>query len=125
MAGMPWIRLQTSIFDNPKLLNLQADKQYRAIVTHFEAMTYCGRTGLAGYIPKVATVKAISAATADINRLVAEGLWSIAPGGWQINGWSDYQVSDEDAVKRSEKAKKAARERWRRERERNGNGETA
>ena len=125
MAGMPWIRLQTSIFDNPKLLNLQADKQYRAIVTHFEAMTYCGRTGLAGYIPKVATAKAISAVPADIDRLVAEGLWSSAPGGWQINGWSDYQVSDDEAVKRSEKAQKAAQERWRRERERKYGGNNA
>jgi hypothetical protein len=120
MAGMPWIRLQTTIFDNPKLLNLQADKQYRAIVTHFEAMTYCGRTGLAGYIPKVAIDKAIGALPADVKRLVAEGLWSVAPGGWQINGWEDYQVSDEDAIKRSEKAQRAAQERWRRERERNG-----
>lgn len=112
MAGMPWIRLQTTIFDNPKLLNLRVDKQWRCIVLHFEAMTYCGRTGLAGYVPKVALGTSFQAVLADVNRLVTEGLWSPAPGGWQINGWDEYQVSDEAAVKRSEKAQDAARARW-------------
>lgn len=120
MAGMPWIRLQTTIFDNPKLMNLRADKQWRAIVTHFEAMTYCGRTGLAGYVPKVAVGLAFQASSSDITRLVAEGLWSPAPGGWQINGWEEYQFSDEAAVKRSKKAQDAARVRWDEERKRRG-----
>jgi hypothetical protein len=120
MAGMPWIRLQTTIFDNPKLLNLRADKQWRAIVTHFEAMTYCGRTGLAGYVPKVAIGNSFQALVSDINRLVAEGLWSPAPGGWQINSWEEYQFSDEAAIKRSEKAQLAARKRWDEERKRRG-----
>lgn len=48
----------------------------------------------------------------DAKRLVAEGLWVDAPGGWQINGWEEYQLSNDEVLRRSEKAKKAAAARW-------------
>lgn len=112
MAGVQWIRLDTTMFDNLKVLTLMEDKQYRALVTHFQAMTYSGRAAMAGYLPKIAVTRVIRAVTTDVEALVAVGLWSPSPGGWQINGWDEYQVSDEAAVKRSEKAQKAARTRW-------------
>jgi len=119
VAGLPWIRLQTTMFENPKILNLKEDKQWRAVVAHLEAMTYSGRNGLAGYIPKTA-VKLLHITDADVKRLVSEGLWMPAPGGWQINGWEDYQLADAESLARSEKAKKAAAARWDR---RNGRGD--
>lgn len=119
MAGLPWIRLQTTMFENPKILNLKEDRQWRAIVAHLEAMTYVGRNGLAGYIPKTA-VRLLHISNNDVNRLVSEGLWQPAPGGWQINGWDEYQLADAEARARSEKAKKAAAARWNR---RNGKGD--
>lgn len=118
MAMMAWIRLQTTMFENPKILNLKDDKQWRAIVAHLEAMTYTGRNALAGYIPASA-LRLLHITETDARRLVAEGLWKVAPGGWEINGWNDFQLADEDAIKRSEKAKKAAAARWDR---RNGKG---
>jgi hypothetical protein len=111
MAGLKWIRLETSMFENPKLLYLQEDKQYRAIVSYLQGMCYSGRHGLAGFVPKAA-LRVIGATAADSTRLVAEGLWEPAPGGWMINGWADYQLADEEANRRSEKAKKAAAARW-------------
>lgn len=111
------------MFENPKLLYLKEDKQYKAIVVHLEGMAYSGRHGLAGYIPKAA-LRIIGASVADTNRLVNEGLWSPAPGGWQINGWDDYQLADEESTKRSEKAKKAAAARWAKQAERNSGGIT-
>jgi hypothetical protein len=33
-------------------------------------------------------------------------------GGWSINGWSDFQISDDAAKKRSDDARKAAMKRW-------------
>lgn len=111
MAGLPWIRLQTTMFENPKILNLKEDKQWRAVVAHLEAMTYTGRHSLAGYIPKTA-VRMLHISPIDVTKLVAEGLWAPAPGGWQINGWDEFQLSDPDALARSEKAKKAAAARW-------------
>lgn len=111
MATLQWIRLDTTIFDNPKLLYLQEDKQYRAIVAYLQGMCYSGRHGLAGFVPKAA-LRIIGASIGDATRLVAEGLWRPAPGGWDINGWSDFQLSSEEATRRSEKAKKAAAARW-------------
>lgn len=111
MPGLKWIRLETTMFENPKLLYLKEDKQYKAVIVHLEGMCYSGRHGLAGYIPKAA-LRIIGALPADGDRLVAAGLWSPAPGGWQINGWEDYQLADEEAQKRSEKAQKAAAARW-------------
>lgn len=119
MAGFPWIRLQTTMFEHPKILNLKEDKQWRAVVSHLEAMTYIGRNGLAGYIPKTA-VRLLHIPMTDVQRLVAEGLWAPAPGGWQINGWEEYQLADAESVARSEKAKKAAAARWDK---RNGRGD--
>lgn len=119
MAGLPWIRLQTTMFENPKILNLKEDRQWRAIVAHLEAMTYVGRNALAGYIPKTA-VRLLHISNNDVTRLVSEGLWQPAPGGWQINGWDEYQLADAEARARSEKAKKAAAARWNR---RNGKGD--
>lgn len=111
MAGLKWIRLETTMFENPKLLYLQEDKQYRTVVSYLQGMCYSGRHGLAGFIPKAA-LRIIGATLADANRLVTEGLWNPAPGGWQINGWDEYQLSNEEAVARSDKAKKAAAARW-------------
>lgn len=111
MPGLKWIRLETTMFENPKMLYLKEDKQYRAIVVHLEGMSYSGRHGLAGYIPKAA-LRIIGGTTADASRLVTAGLWTPSPGGWTINGWDEYQLADEDAAKRSEKAQKAAAARW-------------
>ncbi|SHY11601.1 Uncharacterised protein [Mycobacteroides abscessus subsp. abscessus] len=109
--SMQWIRLQTTMFENPKILNLKEDKQWRAIVAHLEAMTYSGRNGLAGYVPKTA-LRQLHIMPVDAQNLVAEGLWVPAPGGWQINGWNEFQLADEESLARSEKAKKAAAARW-------------
>lgn len=111
MAGLKWIRLETTMFENPKLLYLKEDKQYKTIVVHLEAMTYSGRHSLAGFVPKAA-LRVIGATMADANRLVAAALWTPAPGGWDINGWEEFQLANDEALRRSEKAKKAAGARW-------------
>ncbi|QBC86361.1 hypothetical protein [Mycobacterium avium] len=118
MAGVKWIRLETTMFENPKLLYLKEDKQHKIIIIHLEGMCYSGRHGLAGYIPKAA-LRIIGATQSDANKAVAAGLWSPAPGGWTVNDWDQYQLVDEEAQKRSEKAQNAARARW--GKARNGN----
>lgn len=99
------------MFENPKLLYLKEDKQYKTIVVHLEAMAYSGRHSLAGFVPK-ACLRIIGATITDANRLVASDLWAPAPGGWSINGWDEYQLSDEAAQKRRERAQKGAAARW-------------
>jgi len=111
MAGVKWIRLDTTIFDNPKFLFLKEDRQYRTIVIHLEAMTYCGRIGLAGFVP-TAALHSLCATRKDASRLVSAGLWEPVPGGWQIHGWDEHQLSEEDMQKRRSRAEKAAAARW-------------
>ena len=111
MAGLKWIRLETTMFENPKLLYLQEDKQHKLIVVHLQGMCYSGRHALAGYIPKAA-LRLIGATPSDAAKLVTAGLWDPAPGGWNINGWAEYQLADDESQKRSEKAQRAAAARW-------------
>lgn len=103
------------MFENPKLLYLQEDKLYKIIVVHLQGMCYSGRHGLAGYVPKAA-LRIIGGLATDAHKLVTAGLWSPAPGGWQVNDWDDYQLADEEAARRSEKAQKAAAARWAKDR---------
>jgi hypothetical protein len=48
----------------------------------------------------------------DAGHLVAAELWHECAGGWDINGWDEYQISDDAAKARREKAKRAAAVRW-------------
>ncbi|MEV6555900.1 hypothetical protein AB0M22_09300 [Nocardia sp. NPDC051756] len=114
--GLPWIRLDTSTFDHPKMLDLMDDKQYRAIVVHLAGMAYSGKHGLDGYIPKAA-LRVIGGTAADVKRLVAADLWDEHDGGgWDVHGWKDYQFSsDEHEARRqrlSERGRKGADALW-------------
>lgn len=109
--GLPWVRLDTSIFDHPKFLGLAADGQYRAITVHIAAMTYAGKHGTDGFIPREALPRLFGRAS-DAKHLIDAQLWTESAGGWDINGWDEYQVSDDAAKARREKAKKAAAVRW-------------
>lgn len=109
--GLPWIRLDTTLADHPKVLELVDDKAFQAAFAHMMAMTYCGKHGTDGFIPRTA-LAFIHARKADADRLVKVGLWLVVQGGWAIHGWDEYQVSDEEAKRRREKAQKAAAARW-------------
>jgi hypothetical protein len=111
MSGVKWIRLDTSIFDNPKFLYLKEEKQFRAIVAHIEAMCYSGRHGLAGFVPRAA-LRGLGLARKDAEKLVSEHLWTPAPGGYQINDWNDYQLTSEEIENRRKRAQTAAATRW-------------
>lgn len=108
---LPWIRLDTSFFDHPKVLGLVADNKHRALVLHLAAMAYAGKHGTDGFIPREALMF-LHGRIADAENLVCAHLWSANAGGWDINGWDEYQVSDDAAKARREKAKNAAAIRW-------------
>lgn len=111
--SLPWIRLDTALPDHPKILALvDGAKDGRATAfVHVCAMAYAGRHGTDGFIPKEALSR-INGRSADAERLVDVGLWHKEEGGWSINGWDEYQASDESTKARSERAKKAAAIRW-------------
>lgn len=103
--GLPWIRLDTAIADHPKMLDLADGKAFQAMTMHLLAMTYAGKHGTDGLIPKGA-LPFIHGRKADADRLVSVGLWKVAPGGWEIHGWDEYQLSDDESKARKQRAKK-------------------
>lgn len=116
--GLPWIRLDTSTFDHPKLLSLMDNEEHRAIVVHLAAMTYSGKHGLDGYVPRYA-LRVLGGRQKDADTLLEVGLWVPAPSGWDINGWREYQFSSHEEEERrrrlSERGRKAAAARWKKE----------
>jgi len=108
---LPWIRLDTYTFENPKFLYLKEDGHYKQIVIHLEGMTYSARHNLGGFIPKSA-LKVIGGTARDARILVEFGLWTPCQGGWQINNWEEYQLSGDEVERRRKRAQDAARARW-------------
>jgi hypothetical protein len=109
--GLPWVRLDCQMPTNPKVLQLIERKRFRAAFAYVCSLTYSGQHGTDGFIPATALMF-IHATRAEANQLVEVGLWVPAPGGWIINGWDEFQVSDEAAKKRRERAQKGAAKRW-------------
>jgi hypothetical protein len=109
--GLPWVRLDTQWPHNPKFLMLAEDKKWRAIVVYMAALGYAGVHGTDGFIPVVA-LPMLHATKKEAHELAEGGLWMPTQGGWDINGWAEFQPSQEDAQARRDKAKKAAQARW-------------
>ena len=45
-------------------------------------------------------------------RLVTHGFLTECAGGWDINGWAEFQLSDEEMERRREKGRQMAAARW-------------
>jgi hypothetical protein len=109
--GLPWIRLDTQFPSNPKILELTSTGKWRAVVVWLSSLAYCGSHGSDGYLGEN-SLSFIHARKSDAVDLVKCGLWIEDIGGWCVNGWEEFQLSDEAAKARSDKARKAAMKRW-------------
>jgi hypothetical protein len=109
--SLPWVRLDSGIGQNYKVLALLGDKKHRAFTAYVLGLAYCGQQGSDGYIPKAA-LPFLHATTKDAADLMAVMLWHDAPGGYQVNDWTDYQPSDEDAQRRGQRARWMNCRRW-------------
>jgi hypothetical protein len=110
--GLPWVRLDTAFPTNPKLLAmLQRKDGHRAALAYVCGLAYSGAHGLDGFLTKE-SLPFIHARTPDAALLVHAGLWKTAPGGWQINGWSEFQQSSDETQQRRRRAQAAAQARW-------------
>ena len=103
--GLPWVRLDTQMPTNPKVLELVVAKRKDTAFVYVCSLGYAGQHGTDGFIPQAA-LPFIHATRKDAVLLVRVGLWIPAPGGWLVNGWDEFQVSDEAARKRRERAQK-------------------
>lgn len=108
---LPWVRLDTQWPHNPKFLGLVEDKQWRAITVYMAGLGYSGAHGTKGFLPALC-LPTLHGTRREAEQLVTAALWVPQPGGWDINGWSDFQPEQDDASARSDRAKKAARIRW-------------
>ena len=103
--GLPWVRLDTNFHNNPKIVQLVAEKKHSAAFAYVCSLAYAGAHGTDGYIPEHC-LYLVHATKREATVLVTAGLWHGSPGGWDINGWDEFQVSDEAARKRRERAQK-------------------
>ncbi|SNR32805.1 hypothetical protein [Blastococcus mobilis] len=91
MAGLPWIRFDTDLPDNPKVLALIARRGGQAAAfVYCCGLAYSGRHGTDGFIPAAALPR-VHGRRADATALVAVGLWDETDDGWFIHGWDEYQ----------------------------------
>jgi hypothetical protein len=110
-VSLPWVRLDTQIATNPKILVLTEQKQYRALWMYTCALGYSGAHGTDGYIP-AASLVFIHGTKRDAEALVSVGLWRPTTGGYDINDWADYQQSGQELSARRTRAQAAAMMRW-------------
>jgi hypothetical protein len=110
-VGLPWIRLDTQFPTNPKVLMLVEDKKWRSTFVWVASLGYSGAHGTDGFLP-AACLPFIHATKREATDLVEVGLWHAMQGGWEINGWTEYQLSSEETALRSKNAKLAAHARW-------------
>lgn len=111
---LPWVRLDTSLPDNPKILALiDSHKDGRASAfVYLCSLTYSGKHGLDGFIPRECLSRSLHGKPDDARRLVTASLWRETPAGWEINGWDEFQESNGETKDRSARARAAAQARW-------------
>lgn len=108
---LPWVRLDTQWPSNPKFLMLVEDKKWKAITVYMGGLAYSGAHGTKGFLPALC-LPLIHGSRRDALDLIGVGLWRPQQGGWDINGWAEFQPDTDDAEARRERAIKAARARW-------------
>ncbi len=109
--ALPWVRLDTGIVDNPKILHLIDAKQHRAINVYLFSLAYCGRHELDGFIPNAALSR-IHGTRQDAETLLEIGLWHTEVGGYKINDWAEYQPTSDQTKARRQRAQANAAKRW-------------
>ena len=114
--GLPWVRLDTQWAHNPKFLMLIEDKKWRAISVYMAGLGYSGAHGTKGFLPELC-LSSLHGTKREANDLVEVCLWLLQPGGWDINGWAEFQPEVDDAEARRKRAITAAQARWTRKRE--------
>lgn len=108
---LPWVRLDTQWPHNYKFLTLVEDRKWRAITAYMAGLAYSGAHGTKGFLPAL-SLPLCHATRKEAAELVEVALWIPAAGGWDINGWEEFQPETDDAEARRTKAKKAAQARW-------------
>lgn len=112
--GLPWIRLDTAMPDNPKIIDL-IDSHKDGMAAAFVwvcGLAYAGKHGTDGFITRSALAR-INGKAIHAKLLVEHRLWDDEHGvGWTIHGWAEFQETNDETTKRTERARNAALARW-------------
>lgn len=75
MGGLPWVRLDTTLPDHPKVLELLDGRDgFRGFTVYVCSVAYSGRHGTDGVLRRSA-LPAVHGRLADARRLVEVDLW--------------------------------------------------
>ena len=103
---MPWVKLDDSFHDHPKVLRAGLP----AIGLHVVALTHCSRYLTDGHVsPEFVSQKAGKNGQKIAAALVTAGLWTVNDRGWTIHDYLDYNPSRTQVVetRRKESERKA------------------
>src|SRR5574343_923504 len=106
-----FVFLAHDFYRHLKVLELLAANQHRAALAAALAFSWCGDNKTDGWVPDYA-LPAIAARKADAAQLVAVNLWRADVGGWWIHGWLDWQDTNDDRHRRTERMREKANLRW-------------
>lgn len=112
--GLKWVRIDTALARNPKILDLIEHKNGReSAFVYVAALGYSGEHDLDGFIPRTC-LPFIHGRKADMDRLVENRLLVVDPdgGGWIAPDWAEYQPTNAETQARSARARTAAGVRW-------------
>ena len=109
--SLPWVRVDSMIGTNPKVLRLLAERNWRALTVFLLSIPYCGGHETGGFIDDVG-LKQVGGTPTVASDLVKAGLWEVHLSGWKLHDFEQYQPSKWTAAERAAHGKRAAQARW-------------
>lgn len=110
-----WFRLDTDIFDHPKIQRAITDGGADAALLWMRGISYSARHLTDGWVP-LSLPKQWGYKQRHIDALTRHVLWIpleiTDDGGWLINDYTEYQPTRAWWEDNSERKRKAARTRW-------------
>jgi hypothetical protein len=117
-TGLPWVRVDSDLAQNPKILDLIAENGQRGMAAAFMfvcSIGYSAAHNTDGSIRKAA-LASIHGTPVLARLLVDSGLWEPFEKGWQITKYAEHQptMAMREAIEKakSEAGRKAANARW-------------
>jgi hypothetical protein len=115
---LPWVRLDTSMPTNPKVIRLVRSHPQggHAAFVWLCSLTYSGFHGLDGFIDRT-LLDQVHAKPVHARLLVEHQFWKDVGHGWMIHDWSAFQESSVETQARSQRMQDLANRRWHPEQE--------
>jgi hypothetical protein len=110
---LPWVRLDTAMPDNPKILHLIESHRegMAAAFVWICSIAYSGKHGTDGFISRSALNRCNGKAV-HVRLLVEHQFWKDEGVGWSIHDYNEFQQSTVETQRRSQRARENAMARW-------------